>query len=66
MVTQTQKINKMKKIKFYNPLNSVIAELEITIEKYNTLCAIGFLPEYKWKEVDFSKCLIDLEASELI
>ena len=56
----------MKKIKFYNPLNGVIAELEVTIEKYNTLCAIGFLPEYKWKEVDFSKCLIDLEASELI
>ena len=56
----------MKKIKFHNPLNGVTVELEVTIEKYNTLRSIGFIPEYKWEQVDFSKCLIDLEASELI
>jgi hypothetical protein len=57
---------KMKKIRFYNPLNKVIAVTEVTKEQYDTLINFGMIAEFQWKEIEYSKCLIDIEASNLI
>ncbi len=49
--TNTKTYNIMKKIKFYNPLNKVIAELEVTKEKYDALVEFGMIAEFEWDEV---------------